>query len=739
MFTFVMVLQIVVLVISLMSTIMLLRLRGSVDNKFLFASAVCIDLYAAGYIQEMLAVSLEAKRVALAFEYSGLVFAALSYVFFVFRYCHVKLPDWLIFSLTGYCLFILVCVSLGERTNIYYSSVEITHGPYFDYLLLGKTPLYYSFAIFQFLEMVVAILAIAIYRSKATRKNERKRLLILLIESLIPIVGLFLTVFMDTNGWDPSPLILSILVFSITITLKGGHLYDVMNLAHDTMYQNVGSAIVVADSAENFIDSNNMAESWFPEVNNWESGQALNDFFVGLLHEEESFFERDGKYYRCLRIKLWEKKVMVGYIMTITDMTEIRHQMDDMKRLKEEADAANEAKSTFLANMSHEIRTPLNAIIGMAELSEKERSESVVKEYVEQIKTAGKMLLGIVSDVLDFSKAESGKLELVQVEFDTRDFLNSIINVTNMRIGDKPIDFKVDVDPTIPKKLYGDDVHLRQILLNLLSNAEKFTQSGFVKLTLDGKKEGHGVRIYGSVQDTGIGIKDADKEKLFTAFQQIDTKKNRKIEGSGLGLAIFAQLVTLMQGTYSVESEYGKGTTFSFDVILDIVDDAPFATAEREEFTLQKITAFSLYGEISPEEKEKEQSKLNLIPDYSKYSILVVDDNKVNVRVLCAFLKHFNVAADTAYSGMEAIEMVQKKEYDLIFMDHMMPEMDGVETTQRIRELDSENAQNVPIVACTANVVSSIKELFLQAGMNDFVPKPIQLEVLVEIMGKYLK
>ena len=170
-----------------------------------------------------------------------------------------------------------------------------------------------------------------------------------------------------------------------------------------------------------------------------------------------------------------------------------------------------------------------------------------------------------------------------------------------------------------------------------------------------------------------------------------------------------------------------------------MLNDAPFATAEREVFTLQKITAFSLYGEISPEEKEKEQSKLNLIPDYSKYSILVVDDNKVNVRVLCAFLKHFNVAADTAYSGMEAIEMVQKKEYDLIFMDHMMPEMDGVETTQRIRELDSENAQNVPIVACTANVVSSIKELFLQAGMNDFVPKPIQLEVLVEIMGKYLK
>ncbi|MCR4933147.1 MAG: response regulator [Lachnospiraceae bacterium] len=739
MFKFLIVLQITVLMVSLVSTVLLLRLRGSVDNKFLFASAACVDIYAAGYIQEMLCKGIEAKRIALAFEYAGLVFAAFSFVMFVLRYCRVKLPDWLVFSVTGYCLFILACVSMGDKTNIYYSSVEIAQGKYFEYLKLGRTPLYYSFAFFQFVELIVAVAAIAIYRSKATRKNERKRLLILLIESLVPLVGLSLTVFVSTNGWDPSPFLLSILVFSITMTLKGGHLYDVMNLAHDTMYQNVGSAIVVADSAENYIDSNTMAESWFKEIKNWESGQALNDFFVHLLKEGETFFERDEKYYRCVRTKLWEKKVMVGYIMTISDMTEIRRQMDNMQKLKEEADAANEAKSTFLANMSHEIRTPLNAIIGMAELSEKERSESVVKEYISQIKSAGKMLLDIVSDVLDFSKAESGKLELVPVEFETLDFFNSIINVTNMRIGDKPIDFKVDIDPTIPKKLYGDDVHLRQILMNLLSNAEKFTQSGYVRLKIDSKKEGHGIRLFGSVEDTGIGIRDEDKDKLFTAFQQIDTRKNRKIEGSGLGLAIFAQLVTLMQGTYSVESKYGEGTKFSFNVILDIANDEPFSTAERKEFTLQKITAFSLYGEATEEEREKEQSKVNLIPDYSKYSILVVDDNKVNVRVLCAFLKHFNVAADTAYSGMEAIDMVQKKEYDLIFMDHMMPEMDGVETTQRIRELDSDNAQNVPIVACTANVVSSVKELFLQAGMNDFVPKPIQLEVLMEIMAKYLK
>ena len=740
MYGFLIVLQIVIIVSSLFSTILLLRLRGSLDNKFLFVSALCVDMYAIGYLQEMMCSTEEGIRMALAFEYCGLSYAALCFAMFIFKYCHVKkLPKWAPYVMFAFCTFILALVQMGDKTNIYYTSFTVEYNGVFPHMATGKSFTYYAFAAFQATLLGISAAIILKCRSKIERAEERKRTLILFIESLVPLIGLFGTIFIDLGGWDPSPLLLSFLVTSMALTLKRGQFYDAINLAMENMFQNVGNAVIIADNSMNYLDSNQMANSLFPELLNWEAGHDMGDFFINLFSTtEDIYFERDGRYYKSTYTELREKRNLIGYTVTINDTTDMQRQMDDMKRLKDAADAASEAKSAFLANMSHEIRTPLNAIIGMAELSEKERSESVAKEYLSQIKSAGKMLLGIVSDVLDFSKAESGKLELVPVEFDTAEFLNAVINVTNMRIGDKPIDFIVDIDPTIPKTLYADDVHIRQILMNLLSNAEKFTYDGHIKLTLDGVPDGHGLRIKGSVEDTGIGIKPEDQDKLFTAFQQLDAKKNRKIEGSGLGLAIFAQLVQLMQGTYRLESEYGKGSKFYFEIVVDIVNNHPFAEAERETITVQKVSAFSLYGtakEVKVEEKEDDDSS---IVDYSKFNILVVDDNKVNVKVLSAFLKHFKVVADVAYSGPECLEMVKKKKYDLIFMDHMMPDMDGVETTMHIREMDDRFYHKCPIIACTANVVKGVEEVFLQAGMNDFVPKPIQLDILKEKMAKFL-
>lgn len=741
MYVFLIVLQIVIIFWSIFSTILLLKLRGSLDNKYLFLSALCVDMYAIGYLQEMMCSTAEGIRMALAFEYCGLSYAALSFAMFIFRYCHVKkLPKYAPYVMFIFCSLILALVQMGDKTNLYYTSFDVSYDGVFPHMVTGKSFIYFAFAAFQALLLAISAVIIMKYRSRVEKGAERKRLMILFIESLVPLVGLIGTIFLDLGGWDPSPLLLSFLVTSMALTLKRGQFYDAINLAMENMFQNVGNAVIIVDNSKNYLDSNQMANTIFPELFDWDAGRDMSDFFIDLFKtSDDIYFERDGRYYKSTYTELREKKNLIGYTVTINDTTDMQRQMDDMKRLKDAADAASEAKSAFLANMSHEIRTPLNAIIGMAELSEKEKSESVAKEYLSQIKSAGKMLLGIVSDVLDFSKAESGKLELVPVEFDTAEFLNAVINVTNMRIGDKPIDFIVDIDPTIPKTLYADDVHIRQILMNLLSNAEKFTYDGHIKLTLDGVPDGHGLRIKGSVEDTGIGIKPEDQEKLFTAFQQLDAKKNRKIEGSGLGLAIFAQLVHLMQGTYRLESEYGKGSTFFFEIVVDIVNNHPFAEASREAITVQKVSAFSLYGtakEVKVEEKVEDDE--SGIPDYSAFNILVVDDNKVNVKVLSAFLKHFKVVADVAYSGPECLEMVKKKKYDLIFMDHMMPDMDGVETTMHIREMDDRFYHKCPIIACTANVVKGVEEVFLQAGMNDFVPKPIQLDILREKMAKFL-
>lgn len=732
--------QLLAIAFSILSTILLIRLQSSIENRYLFIGAICIDVYAVGYLQEMLFHTEDGVRIALSFEYCGLAFAALAYVLFITRYCNVReIPRWIPRLCFAYCLFVMLVVQAGDLTTLYYSSFKITDDGFFPHAETGKTALYYSFATFQAVLILIGAVVILLRRKRTQDVVERRKLTILFAESLMPLFGLAGTVTLNFGGWDPSPLILSLLVTSVSLTLRGGQFYDTVSFAMQNLYQNVGSPVIIADISKNYLNCNKASERVFPELKSWRPGMNLSELGVDLFADSSnSDFERKGRYYKSSYTKLIERGRLIGYTIVITDNTDDKVAVESMRHLMEAADAANEAKSTFLANMSHEIRTPLNAIIGMSELSEREVSESVIREYNGQIKAAGKMLLEIVNDVLDFSKAESNKLELVPVEFDTADFLESIINVINSRIGDKPIDFLVDINPNIPKTLYGDDVHIRQIIMNLLSNAEKFTNTGHIKFTLDFDSDGIIVRLKGAVEDTGIGIREEDKKKLFTAFQQLDGKKNRRTEGSGLGLAIFAQLVTLMNGTYRLESEYGKGSTFFFEIDVGCINSAPFANSMRECVSVRKMPAFSLYRTNAEENTEKSETPSS-IPDYSAYNILVVDDNKVNVKVLSAFLKHFKVTADAALSGAEALEMVKQKKYDLIFMDHMMPDMDGVETAKRIRAMDDRYYHDAPIIACTANVVKGVEEMFIAAGMNDFVPKPIQLEVLQEKMARFLK
>ena len=734
--------QLLAIFFSVFSTILLIRLQSSIENRYLFIAAVCIDVYAVGYLQEMLFHTEEGVRTALSFEYCGLAFAALAYVLFIFKYCNVReIPRWISYILFAFCVLVMFAVQLGPITNLYYSSFAISNDGVFPHAVTGKTPLYYAFAVFQASLIMTGAVVIFLRMKRTQHPKEKRKLAILFAESLMPLVGLFCTVTLNLGGWDPSPLILSVLVTTVSLTLRGGQFYDTVSFAMQNLFQNVGSAVIIADISKNYLSGNKASERIFPELRKWQMGRRLSDLGVDLFADSaNSDFERNGRYYKSSFTKLIERGRHIGYTIAITDNTDDKVAVESMRHLMEAADAANEAKSTFLANMSHEIRTPLNAIIGMSELSEREVSESVIREYNGQIKAAGKMLLEIVNDVLDFSKAESNKLELVPVEFDTADFLEGIINVVNSRIGDKPIDFLVDIDPGIPKTLYGDDVHIRQIIMNLLSNAEKFTNTGYIKFTLDYERDNITVRLKGSVEDTGIGIREEDQKKLFTAFQQLDGKKNRRTEGSGLGLAIFAQLVTLMKGTYRLESEYGKGSTFFFEIELGAINPAPLANSERECINVKKLPAFSLYKtKTDVAETTARADKPSAMSDYSAYNILVVDDNKVNVKVLSAFLKHFKVQADAALSGAEAIEMVKNKKYDLIFMDHMMPDMDGVETTKRIRALDDRYYHNAPIIACTANVVKGVEDMFIEAGMNDLVPKPIQLEVLQEKMARFLK
>lgn len=388
---------------------------------------------------------------------------------------------------------------------------------------------------------------------------------------------------------------------------------------------------------------------------------------------------------------------------------------------KIEIQRAAQMKSDFLANMSHEIRTPMNAVIGMAELALREDLPEDARNYIRQIKSSGHALLTIINDILDFSKIESGKMDIVETEYEPLAILHNVVNMIRIRIGEKNVQLLTDISQTLPSRLYGDSIRFQQVLINLLNNAVKFTQKGNVKLTISVRegKAGH-IILHGEVADTGSGIKPENLEKIFNSFQQVDSKRNRNIEGSGLGLSITKQLLELMGGSIHVESVYGVGSTFVFELPQKVIDATP-ADVSRLDETVEKIDAeMESFTFVAPEAK-----------------VLVVDDNVVNLTVTKGLLEPLEMQVDTAISGADAIEKVQQEMYDIVFMDHMMPEMDGVEAAHEIRRRFPEYA-DLPIIALTANAVSGAQKMFQEEGLNDFVPKPMELSVLVNAVRKWL-
>jgi len=532
-----------------------------------------------------------------------------------------------------------------------------------------------------------------------------------------------------------------------------------------------------------------------------------------------------------VRVKYKNEYIVAGYTRDLraqkTMLDKINKTQAELASARDEAIANSRAKSEFLAKMSHEIRTPMNAIVGMSELIMRESIPSSIKDRVTSIKQASASLLSIINDILDFSKIESGRLEIVKMKYLLPSLVNDVTNIICMRLTDKSVFFTVNVDTKLPISMTGDVARIRQILLNLLGNAVKYTKEGHVKLSMTGEFKGENVVILKiKISDTGIGIKEEDIVRLFGEFVQVDVLKNRGVEGTGLGLAITKNLCRLMDGTISVSSEYGEGSTFVVELPQGFSDYKMFASvsmpdeksvliyesrevyAESIKQTLEDLNVKCKVASSQPEfyvamknddyssiflpeilmesaksitEKLKitpnfilltdfeetirtsnikclqmpahSLSIANILNDVSEAAdtensnnkqqfiapsarILIVDDINTNLKVAEGLMRPYQMRIDTCESGIEAIELIKNNSYDIVFMDHMMPIMDGIQTTLTIRE--DEAYSNLPIVALTANAVSGVKEMFLTNGFDDFLAKPIEITKLNEIIEKWI-
>ncbi len=388
--------------------------------------------------------------------------------------------------------------------------------------------------------------------------------------------------------------------------------------------------------------------------------------------------------------------------------------IEALNEAKLEAEKANRAKSDFLSNMSHEIRTPLNAIVGFSDCILEEKTLDEAKNDANDIKLASENLLEIVNGILDISKIEADKMEIVETDYDIQEILANVVKLVKPRIGEKPIDMVVKFAPDLPYMLHGDGGKLRQIVMNLLTNAIKYTEEGSVVFFVNCVNNGGKTNLIISVEDTGRGIKTEQIDKLFTKFDRLEEDRNTTLEGTGLGLAITKRFVELMGGKIVVQSKYGEGSKFTV-------------------YLKQQIVAMN---KATSDIKKIDNNEKNKLIDYRGVKALIVDDNKINIKVALKILAGYGINAESSESGFDCLEKLKSgKEYDIIFLDDMMPKMSGVETLKELRKING----NVPVVALTANALTGMKEKYLSDGFNDYLSKPIDKDELYRILGQLIK
>ena len=781
------------------------------------------------YLQLITTTTVDGATSVMNLLYLGNAFFYSGFILFIVNYLQIGRPGIrtiMFMTWTFIETFVLFMLWFGDPLHLVFLKTKVVRDGLWGvtYIETISGPVYWIRNCILCFTLTIGLIYTLFRMVRVKEKEERENLGRLCGAEFIIIFALDVSVIFHFP-FDIVPVCSSISILAIILQVIRGEFFRVTDQGRQWVIEHFDNAFVIVDSRHGFLDANPYAKKMFPELKVLLKNDPLPKYIEAFFYDYSYNVEFGGRYYTKEVEAIVEDEKTMGYSLLLMDVTQQIKLMEQLEEEKVRAEEANEAKSQFMSNMSHEIRTPMNAIVGMTDILLREDLPGRTKEYLHNIRSSGDALLTIVNDILDFSKIEAGKMDIISAEYEPMSLFHDLSMIFLNRIGDKNVELLYDIDVDMPMKLYGDRQRIRQVIINLMNNAIKFTDEGFVKLTvktepLDKDK----VNVIYKIEDSGQGIKEEDFNKLFRNFQQVDQEKNRYKEGTGLGLAISKHLVEMMGGSIGVSSEYGKGSCFYFNIPQEVRSTNKAASIKQEKLDTMVVTGnfmnpyireqfdylVEVYGvkEVPFEAVFSGKTKANVVftddedmltidmcnqmsacdtllcvlhnpmqqdlsekqaimlhkPLYSlnfcqvvsgeqiiseeekeilcfvapDAKILVVDDHEMNLKVVRGLLAPLQVQIDTAESGKIAIEKVKKKEYDMVFMDHMMPGMDGVETMHEIRKLEGEYFKELPIIALSANATTEAQEYFRENGFYDFVPKPIKLKEICGCIRRWL-